>query len=237
MRRARSSVWNRPGLRPGRSAAVCATACAALRPHDWDLCTAAAAGGDACACLRGRTASLETGLKHGTLTLMLDGRSARNHDLPRGRRLFGRPSPGRRVALCAVSVRTSRGAISRSARWRGILQRGLFDPFEGQNDLKNRILRAVGDPDTRFTRRMRCAFCAAVRFAVRAWLFDRADNTAAAMRRQTRPPFLRCSRARARGADAACCAADWAQRTLLKYNDIIGAALPELRADVRLHTG
>ena len=59
-----------------------------VRPHDWDLCTAAAPE-EMLRVFEGEQV-IKTGLKHGTL----------NHDLPHGRRLFGRPSPGRR-ALCA----------------------------------------------------------------------------------------------------------------------------------------
>lgn len=61
-------------------------------------------------------------------------------------------------------------------------ERGLFDPFGGQNDLKNRILRAVGDPDTRFTEDA-LRILRGVRFASELG-FAIEGNTAAAMRRQ-----------------------------------------------------
>lgn len=54
-------------------------------------------------------------------------------------------------------------------------ERGLLDPFEGQNDLKNRILRAVGDPDTRFTEDA-LRILRGVRFASEAWLCDRGEH-------------------------------------------------------------
>ena len=67
-----------------------------IRPHDWDLCTAAAPE-EMLRVFEGEQV-IETGLKHGTLTVMLDGSPL--EILPHGRQLFGRPSPGRR-ALCA----------------------------------------------------------------------------------------------------------------------------------------
>ena len=93
-----------------------------IRPHDWDLCTAAAPE-EMLRVFEGEQV-IETGLKHGTLTVMLDGSPLEITTY----RTDGGYSDGTRTAcaLCAASVRTSRGAISRSARWRGILNAGFL---------------------------------------------------------------------------------------------------------------
>ena len=87
------------------------------------------------------------------------------------------------------------------------------------------ILRAVGDPDTRFTEDA-LRILRGVRFASELG-FAIEDNTAAAMRRQlVRLSCVAAERVREELTRLLC--GRWAQRTLLKYNDIIGAALPEL---------
>ncbi len=94
-----------------------------IRPHDWDLCTAAAPE-EMLRVFEGEQV-IETGLKHGTLTVILDGSPLEITTY----RTDGGYSDGRHpdgVRLCAASVRTSRGAISRSARWRGIPNAGFL---------------------------------------------------------------------------------------------------------------
>ena len=93
---------------------------------------------------------IETGLKHGTLTVMLDGSPLEITTY----RTDGSYSDGRHPDGVRF-VRSIREDLARRDFTVGAMawhpERGLFDPFGGQNDLKNRILRAVGDPDTRFT--------------------------------------------------------------------------------------
>ena len=119
-----------------------------IRPHDWDLCTAAAPE-EMLRVFEGEQV-IETGLKHGTLTVMLDGSPLEITTY----RTDGGYSDGRHPDGVRF-VRSIREDLARRDFTVGAMawhpERGLFDPFEGQNDLKNRILRAVGDPDTRFT--------------------------------------------------------------------------------------
>ena len=146
------------GLRPGRSAAVCATACAASG-RTTGTCVLAAAPEEMLRVFEGEQV-IETGLKHGTLTVILDGSPLEITTY----RTDGGYSDGRHPDGVRF-VRSIREDLARRDFTVGAMawhpERGLFDPFEGRNDLKNRILRAVGDPDTRFLPRMRCVFCAA----------------------------------------------------------------------------
>ena len=193
-----------------------------VRPHDWDLCTAAAPE-EMLRVFEGEQV-IETGLKHGTLTVMLDGSPLEITTY----RTDGGYSDGRHPDGVRF-VRSIREDLARRDFTVGAMawhpERGLFDPFEGQNDLKNRILRAVGDPDTRFTEDA-LRILRGVRFASELG-FAIEDNTAAAMRRQlVRLSCVAAERVREELTRLLC--GRWAQRTLLKYNDIIGAALPEL---------
>ena len=81
-----------------------------IRPHDWDLCTAAAPE-EMLRVFEGEQV-IETGLKHGTLTVMLDGSPLEITTY----RTDGGYSDGRHrtaCALCAASVRI------RAARFHG----------------------------------------------------------------------------------------------------------------------
>ena len=100
-------------------------------------------------------------------------------------------------------------------------------PFGGRDDLKNGILRAVGDPDARF-REDALRILRAVRFAAQLG-FTVEPRTAAAMRRQTgRLECIAAERVRAELTDTLC--GRFAQRALMGFSDIFAAAaLPELR--------
>ena len=62
-------------------------------PHDWDITTAAKP--EKIIELFSDIPVLETGLKHGTVTLLID-RTVRGNDVSRRRRLHRRPPPGQR---------------------------------------------------------------------------------------------------------------------------------------------
>ncbi len=118
-----------------------------LTPHDWDLTTNA---------LPERVAELfsdfrviPTGMKHGTITVMIDGvpleittyrvdGDYRDHRHPDG--------------VCFVTDITEdlrrRDFTVNAMAWNP--QGGLCDPFGGAEDLKRGILRCVGDAETRF---------------------------------------------------------------------------------------
>lgn len=101
----------------------------------------------------------------------------------------------------------------------------LIDPFGGQRDLQNRLLRAVGDPDCRFAedglRILRgLRFAAELGFAVE-------PETAAALRRNApRLQSLSPERVRTELQKLICGRA--AAPVLREYIEVIGVVLPEL---------
>ena len=92
---------------------------------------------------------IPTGLKHGTLTVMSDG----NPIELTTHRVDGAYTDARHPESVSFT-RKLEGDLSRrdftvnAMAWNK--ETGLVDLFGGQADLQNRILRTVGDPDTRF---------------------------------------------------------------------------------------
>ena len=104
-------------------------------------------------------------------------------------------------------------------------ERGLCDPFGGQTDLKNGVLRAVGDADTRFQEDA-LRILRGLRFASKLG-FAIEPETAAAMRRQVhRLDCIAAERIREELTGLLC--GRYVQRTLMAYADLITSALPEL---------
>jgi tRNA nucleotidyltransferase (CCA-adding enzyme) len=102
--------------------------------------------------------------------------------------------------------------------------RGFCDPFGGQNDLKNGILRAVGHPETRFSEDA-LRILRGVRFAVRFRLEPEAQTEQAMFRLSHLPDKL----ARERVFDELCKLLPLvSSQDLLRYAPILCAAIPEL---------
>ena len=148
-------------------------------PHDWDLCTAARP--EQMKAVFAGERVLETGLKHGTLTLLTDGGPLEITTF----RADGGYSDGRhpdavRFVGSVEDDLARRDFTVGAMAWHPA--RGLCDPYGGLDDLQDGILRAVGDPDARFTEDG-LRILRAVRFASQLG-FAVEPQTAAAMRRQ-----------------------------------------------------
>lgn len=119
-----------------------------IPPHDYDLATSA---------LPEKTVAffsdmrvIETGLKHGTVTVIADGYPVEITTF----RVDGEYTDSRHPdTVCFtddITLDLSRrdftvNAMAYNART------GLIDPFGGREDIERKILRAVGDPQKRFT--------------------------------------------------------------------------------------
>lgn len=166
-----------------------------VKPHDWDVAVTTVPHDTMAICHAAGYRTIPTGLKHGTVTVLVP------HS--------GDPADreGRYDLIECTTCRTEGGysdgrhpdAVSFTGRIEDDLSRrdftvnamafmtegdglAVLDLFGGQKDLANGVIRAVGDPDTRFTedalRLMR-----AVRFAVKLG-FTIEDNTYAAICRR-----------------------------------------------------
>ena len=191
-------------------------------PHDWDLCTAARP--EQMQAVFAGERVLETGLKHGTLTLLTDGGPLEITTFRAdGGYSDGRHPDGVRFVGHVQDDLARRDFTVGAMAWHP--ERGLYDPFGGQTDLQNGVLRAVGDPDTRFQEDA-LRILRAVRFASQLG-FSVEPETAAAMRRQAaRLDCIAAERIREELTGMLC--GRFVQRALMEFADVIGCVLPEV---------
>jgi tRNA nucleotidyltransferase (CCA-adding enzyme) len=166
-----------------------------VKPHDWDVAVTTIPDETMAICKAAGYRTVPTGLKHGTVTV-LTPHSGDPHDREGAYEMIecttcrteGGYSDGRHPDAVAftglIQDDLSRRDFTVNAMAFTHAEGGLsvLDLFGGQDDLKNRIIRAVGDPDTRFCedalRLMR-----GVRFAVKLG-FTIEENTYAAICRR-----------------------------------------------------
>ncbi len=165
-----------------------------IKPHDWDVAVTTAPERTVEICHVAGYRTIPTGLKHGTVTVIVphSGDPAdreSSYDLIECTtcRTEGGYSDGRHPDAVSFTGRIEDDLSRRDFTVNAMAFDGdgeslaVLDLFGGREDLQSGIIRAVGDPDTRFTedalRLMR-----AVRFAVKLG-FSVEENTFAAMGR------------------------------------------------------
>ena len=118
-----------------------------LSPHDWDLCTSARP--EEVLELFGKEQCIPTGLQHGTVTIKQDGRLYETTTF----RTEGAYSDGRHPDVVQFVPDVKADLARRDFTINAMAyseEDGLVDPFGGQKDLKNGLVRAVGQPHKRF---------------------------------------------------------------------------------------
>lgn len=126
-------------------------------PNDWDVCTSALPE-ETKACFSGTFRTVDTGLRHGTVTVVLrDGQPCevttyrvdgpysdrRRPDTVEFVRSLDEDLARRDFTVNAMAYRPCPGGRAGA--------RGVFrDPFGGRQDLKDSIIRTVGSPEKRF---------------------------------------------------------------------------------------
>ena len=166
-----------------------------IPPHDWDVAVTTHPHDTMAICHDAGYRTVPTGLKHGTVTVLvpLSGDPA-DRDGPYEMiecttcRTEGGYTDGRHpdavafTGLIEDDLSRRDFTVNAMAFTQTDGQLAILDLFGGQKDLKNKVIRAVGDPDTRFTedalRLMR-----GVRFAVKLG-FTIEENTYAAICRR-----------------------------------------------------
>lgn len=192
-------------------------------PHDYDLCTAATP--DETARVFAGQRVLETGRRHGTLTLLLPDCAPEITTY----RTEGAYSDGRRPDEVRF-VRDIRADLARRDFTVGAMAwhpaRGLLDPFGGRSDLQNGILRAVGNAALRF-REDALRILRGVRFCAVLGLEAEA-GTAAAMRR-TMDGLNAVARERVFAEVTRLLCGRYVLRALCAFPDVLGQVMPELQ--------
>ncbi|MEG2000824.1 MAG: HD domain-containing protein [Evtepia sp.] len=117
-------------------------------PHDWDICTNAAPE-QVKACFPADTKIIETGIRHGTITIRMDHQSYEVTTF----RVDGAYSDHRHPKEVKF-VHSLKEDLSRRDFTVNAMayhpQKGLIDHFNGYEDLKRKCIRCVGDPNLRF---------------------------------------------------------------------------------------
>ena len=193
-------------------------------PNDWDVTTSALPE-EVAECFRDFRV-IETGLQHGTLTVLVDGSpieitTFRND----GIYLDHRHPVGVTFSKTVEDDLARRDFTVNAMAYHP--ERGLVDLFGGREDLQNRIIRCVGDPVTRF-REDGLRILRALRFAsVLGFSLD--EKTEAAVRSEkTLLEFIAPERIREEFSKLLCGVN--AVHVIREYVDVIGQFLPELLA-------
>ena len=194
-----------------------------LVPHDWDLCTSARPE-EMLEVFRGERVA-ETGLKHGTLTVIVDHvpyeiTTFRTDGAYTDHRHPDSVSFVREVAGDLSRRDFTVNAMAYSPRT------GLVDLFGGQEDLARRVIRCVGVPRERFTEDA-LRILRALRFAS-VFDFDIDPETDAALR-ELAPTLENVAAERVRDELFKLLCGPGVGRILRAYPDVIACVIPDVR--------
>lgn len=192
-------------------------------PEDYDLATQALPAQMRAAFFPLKT--VDTGLKHGTLTLLIGGRAIEVTTF----RSDGRYSDGRhpdevRFTASLLEDLKRRDFTANAMAWHP--QTGITDPFSGRADCDGKLLRAVGDPAERF-REDALRILRALRFACQLG-FDIEPATLKAME-AARERLRLISFERVGRETALALTGEAAAKGLSAYPAVLLYALPELK--------
>lgn len=118
-------------------------------PHDWDICTPALPGELLVEFEEKGYRVIPTGLQHGTITVYLNGN---NYEITTFRR-DGEYSDGRHPDTVEFTSDLIYDLERRDFTMNAIAynpEEGLIDPYCGYEDIQDRRIRCVGNPDCRF---------------------------------------------------------------------------------------
>ncbi len=193
--------------------------------HDYDITTAATP--DQIKAVFSEYRMLDTGLKHGTVTLLSDVGMVEitTFRLEAGYSDFRRPD---RVEFTEnLFDDLARRDFKMNAIALGL--EGLHDPYGGQQDIQNKIICCVGDAETRF-REDALRILRGLRFAATLG-FQIEERTAKAIHKCA-PLLAHISAERIRDEFIPLLCGDFAGDILLDYSDIVGEIIPELAPSI-----
>jgi len=165
-----------------------------IPPHDWDMAVTTAPEDTVEICRAAGYRTIPTGLRHGTVSVLVP-----HSGVPADRvgaydlvecttcRTEGGYSDGRHPDAVSFTGRIEDDLARRdfTVNAMALTKEGeglaVLDLFGGREDLQNRVIRAVGDPDTRFTEDA-LRLLRAIRFAVKLDFSIEATTYAAAVR-------------------------------------------------------
>ncbi|MDE6030273.1 MAG: HD domain-containing protein [Oscillospiraceae bacterium] len=194
-------------------------------PHDYDVATSAfpeetkqAVGG---------LKVIETGIKHGTVTVISEGQPVEVTTY----RIDGDYRDGRHPESVSFTRSLAEDLARRDFTINGMAygRGGLVDIFGGQDDLKRGIIRCIGAPEERFSedalRIMRALrFSAVLGFEIEENTARRAAESRGLLRKVSAERIFAELKQLIRGKDA--------ERVLLQFPDILAEIIPELAPEI-----
>ena len=191
-------------------------------PNDWDITTNATPE-EMKVCFKGFRV-IETGIRHGTLTVIVDGMQLEITTYRNDGEYLDNRHPVQVTFSKNIEDDLSRRDFTVNAMAYHP-QKGFVDLFGGREDLQNRIIRAVGDAKTRFEEDG-LRILRAIRFAA-VLDFDIAEDTAKAVHAcKNLLSGIAAERIREELCKLIC--GRGAVRILREYIDVIAVFLPEL---------
>lgn len=192
-------------------------------PGDWDICTSALPE-ETEACFSDLRV-METGLKHGTVTVIFQGVPYEITTFRSDGNYLDHRRPQQVNFVRTLKEDLLRRDFTINAMAVG-LDEEIQDPFGGRQDLTDGIIRCVGDPDTRFTEDA-LRILRGLRFASRLG-FSIAPETAAAMERN-KNLLSYVSGERIYKELTGILIGTYAQSVLEQYGGVLAAVLPEIQ--------
>lgn len=191
-------------------------------PKDWDICTSAKPN-DVIRCFQNRRI-IETGLKHGTVTVVVDGDQYEVTTF----RIDGKYSDNRHPDSVQYVSNVEEDLARRDFTMNAIAyshDSGFIDPFGGISDIENRTISCVRNPDDRF-REDALRIMRALRFAS-TYNFSINDTTARSIHRNRQLlRYIAAERITAELSKLICgCGV---LDVLLEFSDVISTIIPEL---------
>ena len=195
-------------------------------PKDWDVCTSATPE-EIKACFDGFK-TIDTGIKHGTVTLILpigDGHPIEVTTF----RTDGEYSDGRHPDSVEFSREITVDLSRRDFTMNAIAyapNSGFIDPFGGMEDIKEGVIRCVGDPEERFQEDA-LRVLRALRFAS-VYGFEIDASTCIAIH-LCATLLRRISAERIRDELCKMLKGESVERVMKEYSDVMAVIIPELK--------
>ena len=190
-------------------------------PHDYDICTAAVPEKMQEIFKNERT--VETGIKHGTLTVIMDHMPLEITTF----RQDGEYLDGRHPETVQFTPRVEDDLSRRDFTINAMAyapDAGIIDPFGGQQDCKAKIIRCVGEAERRF-REDALRILRALRFSARLD-FEIEEKTARAIH-DLKHTLQKVSRERIAAEWTGLLQGPYAMQILLEYADVLLETMPE----------
>ena len=119
-------------------------------PSDWDICTSSLPNETVTTFENIGIKTFKTGIKHGTITILYNNTTYEVTTYRTDGKYIDNRHPENVKFICNLKEDLARRDFTINAMAYNH-QQGLIDYFGGQNDLKNKIIRTVGNPEKRFS--------------------------------------------------------------------------------------